>query len=120
MTSNFDLAELIGRLLDWIAPFVPPALGAAVGLLYKRDLTNRERASAFVVSFLMGIYLGAGVGEWLALGPKATIAVGVMIAAVGTEAIGVLIAALRQFKTDPAGAFRRWLDAWLGRGGGTP
>jgi hypothetical protein len=32
--------------------------------------------------------------------------------------MAIVVAAARQWTTDPVGAFRRWRDAWLGREGG--
>jgi hypothetical protein len=104
---------------DWLgelAPYLPPAFGALVGLRWAREQTAQQKALSFVAGFGLAVWFGPAIAELLALGPKATVAVGILTAIVGMDAIGGLMAAGAQFRVDPAGTFRTWLDAWLGRG----
>jgi hypothetical protein len=99
-----------------LAPYLPPAFGALIGLRYTKDQTPAQKASSFLTGFGLAVYCGPALAELLALGPKATIAAGILIAIVGMDIVGGLIVAARQFGSAPVAAFRGWLDAWLGRG----
>ena len=57
------------------------------------------------------------VAEWLSLGPKAIVALGVLIAVIGGDVVGGLLAASASFKRDPLGSFKGWWGAWWNRGG---
>lgn len=105
-------------LWDALAPFVPPAMGGLVGLRYaKEPRPKRDRIISWGLSVGAGIYLGAALGEFYGLGIKTVGGAMFVIAMLSAELFGVVVAALRQWQTDPAGTFRRWLDAWFGRGG---
>lgn len=110
------LRETLAAAIEALWPFVPPALGAFIGLRYAAEQSKRDRSIAWLCSAVAGIYLGAAIGEHLALGPKTTTGVGFIIAMLGAELAGVAVAALRQWSADPVGTFRKWRDAWLGRG----
>ncbi|UYN96596.1 MAG: hypothetical protein KIT25_06590 [Enhydrobacter sp.] len=101
---------------DVVSPFVPPALGALLGLRYATHRSPRDRMVSWLLAVGAGLYLGGAVGEFYGLGPRVTGGVMFLIAMLAMELFAVLVAALRQLAADPAGAFRRWLDAWLGRG----
>ena len=104
--------EWVGEL----APYLPPAFGALVGLRWAGRQTARQKVLSFAAGFGLAVWLGPAIAELLSLGPKATVAVGILTAIVGMDAIGGLMAATAQFQADPAGTVRSWLDAWLGRG----
>jgi hypothetical protein len=98
-----------------LAPYLPPAFGAMVGLRYAKDQSPAQKFSSFAIGFGLAVYVAPGIAEWLALGPKSTIAVGILTAIVGMDVIGGLMAAVAQFRENPARTFREWLNAWLGR-----
>jgi len=100
---------------DGIVPFIPPLLGAALGLRYAAEQKPRERLVTWGCSAAAGIYLGAGLGEFYGLGTKVTGAVMFVIAMFGSELCAAALAALRQFAADPVGILRRVVDAVLGR-----
>jgi hypothetical protein len=102
--------------LGELAPYLPPAFGALVGLRWARQQTAQQKVLSFAAGFGLAVWFGPAIAELLSLGPKATVAVGILVAIVGMDAVGGLMAAAAQFQADPAGAFRTWLDAWLGRG----
>jgi hypothetical protein len=102
-------------LWEGVVPFVPPLVGAYVGLRYAVRQTPRERWATWGCSAAAGIYLGAGLGEFYGLGTKVTGALMFVIAMFGSELCAAAIAALRQFAADPVGIFRRVVDAILGR-----
>jgi hypothetical protein len=99
-------------------PFVPPAIGAYFGLRYAVDQSRKERITTWFSSAFLALYLGQAIGEYWGLGIKSTSGATIIVAMLLSDLMGVVVAASRQFRTDPAGTFRRWLDAWLGRGGG--
>jgi len=103
-------------IVDYLWPLVPPALGAFLGLRYAKEQTKGDRVLSWFCSAVLGIYLGPAIGEHMALGPKTTVGVSFLIAMVGAEVGAVAVAALRQWAADPVGTFRKWRDAWLGRG----
>ena len=103
---------------DWLgelAPYLPPAFGAVVGLRWAKAQTARQRVLSFAAGFGLAVWFGPAIAELLALGPKATVAAGILTAIVGMDAIGGVMAALSSFKSDPVAAFRAWWNAWRGQ-----
>jgi hypothetical protein len=111
MIEKADLRALWEGLL----PFVPPLLGAFVGLRYAVRQSARERLATWGCSAAAGIYLGAGLGEFYGLGTRVTGAAMFLIAMFGSELFAVGIAALRQWSADPIGVLRRIVGIVLGR-----
>lgn len=101
--------------VDSVAPFVPPALGAFVGLRYAESQGARDRAVAWFCSAMIGIYTGPMIGEHFELGGKTTVGMSFLIAMFGAELVAVVVRALRQWSDDPVGTFARWRDAIMGR-----
>lgn len=99
-----------------LAPYLPPALGAFIGLRWAQNQTPQQKVTGFVAAFALSVYFAPAVSELLALGPKSTIAAGILIAVVGMDILGGLLAAARAFRRDPVGAFRAWWVAWWSRG----
>lgn len=99
-------------------PFVPPSIGAYFGMRWSVQQTKRERITTFVCSAFLSLFIGQAIGEYWALGPKSTSGVSIIVAMLLSDIMGAVVAATRQWATDPAGTFRRWRDAWFGRGGG--
>ena len=104
----------INTVLDWIAPLVPPALGAAVGLRYTATCSPRDRAAGWILSVAIGIYLGPAIGEAFALGPKTTVGVGFMLAMMGMEIASAAVAFIRRVASDPVATIRSIIDAVRG------
>jgi hypothetical protein len=113
MIDRNDLRDAWSAL--W--PFVPPAIGAWFGLRYAVDQSRHERVTTWLCSAFIALYLGQAIGEYWALGTKSTSGITIIVAMLLSEVMGVAVAASRQWRTDPVGTFRRWRDAWLGRGG---
>jgi hypothetical protein len=113
MIEKSDLAQI----WDMLWPFIPPAIGAYFGLRYAAEQSRKERVTTWFCSAFLSLYLGAAIGEQWQLGIKATTAASILVAMLLSEIVGALVAAARQWSTDPVGTFRRWRDAWLGRGG---
>lgn len=103
---------------DAVWPFVPPGIGAWFGLKWSARQTRRERVTTWFCSAFLSLHLGAAIGEHWQLGVKATSGVTILVAMLLSDAMGVAVAAARQWASDPVGTFRRWRDAWLGRGDG--
>ncbi len=105
--------------LDWLgdfAPYLPPALGSLIGLRWAREQTATQKVTSFALSFGLGVYLGPAVAEILSLGPKAAVAAGILIAVVGMDVIGGLMALSAAFRADPIGTFKACWGAWWQRG----
>lgn len=100
-----------------LAPYLPPAFGAFVGLANAGKQTPTQRFIGFVSGFGLAVYFAPAVSEIFALGPKATVAIGILIAIVGMDVIGGLMAAASAFKADPLASFKAWWGAWWNRGG---
>jgi hypothetical protein len=103
------------NLVRELGPYLPPAFGALIGLRYAREQTPVQKLSSFASGFGLAVWCGPARAELLALGPKATIAAGILIAIVGMDIVGGLIVAARQFGQAPAASVRGWLDTWLGK-----
>ena len=102
----------------WAAvwPFVPPAIGAYFGLRYSLDQSRKERLTTWACSAFLSLYLGQALGEYYMLGPKATSGATILMAMLLADLMGAAVAVFRHWRADPVGTFRRWRDAWLGRG----
>ena len=75
-----------------VADYLPAAFGAMLGLSYAKNQTPKQKVVSFLSAFGLAVYLGAAIAELMNLGPKATIAVGVLTAVVGMDVIGGLLA----------------------------
>ena len=104
----------INTVLDWIAPLVPPALGAAVGLRYTATCSPRDRAAGYCLSVAMAVFLGPAIAETFALGPKTTVGIGFGIAMLGQEILAAAVAFLRRVAADPVATLRSIIDAVRG------
>jgi hypothetical protein len=104
---------------DWLwdlAPYLPPALvGSFIGLRYTTNQTPKQRVLSFVAGACLAVFVAPALAEHFALGPRVTMAVGLLTAIVGMDIIGGLLAVGTQFKADPTGTVRGWVDTWLGR-----
>lgn len=98
-----------------LVPFIPPAVGAVMGMRYAQDQTAGERLLSWAVSMGFGLYIGAAIGEYFGLGHITTGGVQFALAAVGMEIVAYVVALLRTAAKDPLASFRRFIDAILGR-----
>ena len=112
MVDKTDLAQI----WDLLWPFIPPAIGSYFGLRYAAEASRKERVTTWFCSAFLSLFLGAAIGERWEFGAKTTTGISILIAMLLSEIVGVAVAVSRQLVTDPVGTFRRWLDAWLGRG----
>ena len=103
---------------DAVWPFVPPAIGAYFGLRYATEQSAKGRVMTWFCSAFLSLFLGQAAGEYFALGVKTTSGVTILIAMLISDLAGIAAAVSRQWTADPVATFRRWRDAWLGRGGG--
>lgn len=117
------LLTRVDNALDAVSPLLPSAVGAFVGLRYrqppadaKEQRSRRDHALSWICAMAAGIYLGAAIGEYFGLSLKVVGGLMFVIAMFASEIAAAAIAALRQWAADPAGTFRRWVDAILGRG----
>jgi len=111
MLDRQDLRDI----WDAIWPFLPPAIGAYFGLKWRIEQSRKERITTWFCSAFLSLYLGAALGEFYGLGVKSTSGATILIAMLLSDLMGAVIAATRQWTTDPVGTFRRWRDALLGR-----
>lgn len=97
-----------------IAPYLPPAFGAFIGLRWAQNQTPVQKVTGFAGGFGLAVYFGPAIAEFFTLGPKATIAVGVLTAVIGMDILGGLMAAAKAFGTNPLESFKGWWSAWKG------
>ena len=83
------------------------------------EQSKGQRIALWFCSAFLALYLGQAIGEYWSLGTKSTSGATIIIAMLLSDVMAVVFAAARQWTTDPVGTFRKWRDAWLGRGGGT-
>ena len=96
-----------------IALYLPPAFGAFIGLRWAQNQTHTQKVTGFVGSFGLAVYFGPAVAEILALGPKATIASGILVAVIGMDVIGGLLAVAQKFSASPVETFSAvWATIW--------
>ena len=112
----YDIKEIARDAWSALWPFVPPSIGAYFGLRYAIDQSPKERISTWFCSAFLSLFLGQAIGEYWQLGPKSTSGATILIAMLLSDAVGMAVAVSRQWRTDPVATFRRWRDAWLGRG----
>jgi len=91
-----------------VAPYLPPAFGAFIGLRWAKDQTPLQKITGFVGGFGLALYVGPAIAEFFNLGPKGTIAVGVLTAVIGMDILGGLMAAAKAFSINPLESFKGW------------
>jgi hypothetical protein len=101
-----------------VSPYLPPAFGAFVGLQWAKNQTPTQKLAGFVCGFGLGAYLGPALGEVLGLGPRGTVALGILIAVIGMDIVGGILAAAQSFRADPLSIVQRVVNIWRGTGGG--
>lgn len=111
--------------LSWLdaslLPFIPPSLiGACIGLAYPKNQTPRQRAGSFVISAALSVYATGAVAENFHYGTATLSVIAILLATVGTDMIGGLIAAGRAWKADPFSTFARWWSLIRPGGGYQP
>ena len=84
-----------------LADLLPPAFGALIGLRNSGHMTPIQRLSGFACSFILSVYFGPAIAEVLHLGPRLTIAVAIIVAIIGMDVIGGLLALAQRFRTAP-------------------
>lgn len=97
-----------------LAPYLPPAFGAFIGLQWAKNQTPAQKLTGFVGGFGLAVWFGPAVAEWFTLGPKATIAVGVLIAVIGMDVLGGIMAAAKAFSVDPMASIKAWWATFRG------
>jgi hypothetical protein len=78
-----------------------------------RDQTPGQKVFSCLGGYAIGFYGGAGAAEMAALGPKLTLLAGFLLAAIGYDLLGGLIAVIAAVRKDPFAALR----AFWNRGG---
>ena len=102
---------------DVLALFVPPMLGAYIGLRYAVDQTPKAKVLSFASSAVLACYFGPAVSEYFVLRPSAASAVSIVMAAVGMEIVAGFIFIARQFAAAPLDIVRKAIDMLRGRNG---
>lgn len=98
-----------------VGPFIPPTVGAYLGLRHARQQSRGDQAISWAGSTVAGIWLGGMATEIWHLGPYTSVGCGFLIAMFGSEMFAAVVAAIRQVASDPAGAAARWRAAiWPG------
>lgn len=97
-----------------IAPYLPPAFGALIGLRWAQNQTPVQKVTGFAGGFGLAVYCGPAIAEFFALGPKSTIAVGVLTAVLGMDILGGLMAAAKAFGLNPLDTFKGWWSTLKG------
>lgn len=102
---------------DILALFVPPMLGAYIGMRYAVDQTPKAKVMTFIASAVLACYLGPAASEYFALRPSAASAMTIVMASLGMELVAGLIFLARQFATAPLDIVRKAIDVVRGRTG---
>ena len=100
-----------------LAPYLPYGIGAAIGLRWAKDQTPTQRVVSFGLSFGLAIYIAPALAEVIGLGPKGTVAVGILTAVVGMDVLGGLVAAGKAFQNAPLDSFKSWWNVFWKRDG---
>lgn len=102
-------------LADVLWPFVPPSIiGALFGHSLRRDVLSRpQQVSAFAFSATLGCLIGPGLAAEYNLSPYTGAAIAIVVAAMGTDMIGLAVAVIRQFRDDPIGFANKIKDFLL-------
>ncbi len=110
-----DLGDSLRKWAADIAPYLPPSiLGSIIGLRWAKNQTPLQKVASFFMSCAFAVYAGPAIAEWMALGPKSSAAVILMVAVLGMDILGGLVAAAREFGVSPLASFKEWWGAWRG------
>lgn len=108
------IAALLDALFALLSGIAPGAIGAAVGLAWRKGLTWRERFLQLVVGIVVSWFAGRAIGALWQLDPFVLQGVSFTIGMIAFEATPRFIAAA----ADVAGTIPAMLrDRFLGKGG---
>lgn len=98
-----------------VAPYLPPAFGALIGLRWAKDQTPTQKVFSWATGFGLAVWFAPGICEYMDFGPKTTVAVSILVAIVGMDIVGGFLAVGAQFRANPVDTFSQWWDALRGR-----
>ena len=81
-----------------------------------RQQTPLQKLGSFCASCAIAVYAGPAIGEVMNLGPRAQAATILLVAVLGMDILGGIVAAAKQFGATPVASLKEWWTAW--RGGG--
>lgn len=106
-----DRLSWLSEVATATSPYIPPAIGALIGLRYAKDQTPLQKCVSWGIGTMTGLYVGGLVAEWLSLGPRSSIGMGFLLGVAGYDLMVAVTAAARS----PLETFRAWWSAWRGQ-----
>lgn len=104
---------------EWLgdlAPYLPPAFGALLGLRWAKDLTPKEKTVSFLFGFGASVYFSPAIGELLGhlpdKSPRIFVAIAILTALLGMDILAGLVAIAKAFSLSPLQSFKDWWSAW--------
>lgn len=105
---------------DWIsdvsqnvAPLLPSAFGALIGLKWTKDQTPPQKVVSFVGGFGVSVFFTPALGEWVFTAPdqhpKSMVALGILVAIFGMDVLGGVMVVANRFRNDPLATAK---DLW--------
>lgn len=108
--------------LDWlgeVAPYLPPAFGALVGLRWAKDQTPKQKAVTFLFGFGVSVYFAPAIAELLGhlpdKSPRIFVVIAILTALLGMDILAGVVALAKSFAASPLASFKEWWTAWKGR-----
>lgn len=99
-----------------IAPYLPPAFGALLGLRYAKNLTASERGISALFGFGVSVYFAPAIGEVLGhlpeKSPRIFVVISILTAMLGMDVLTGLMAIGNSFAVSPLSAVKDWWGAW--------
>jgi hypothetical protein len=105
--------------LGEVAPYLPPAFGALIGLRWAKDLTPRQRFVSFLFGVGVSVYFAPAIAEVLGhlpdKSPRIFVVISILTAMLGMDILAGFVAITKAFASSPLATFKDWWSAWKGR-----
>lgn len=102
-----------------LAPYLPPAFGALLGLRWAKDQTPVQKALSFLFGCGVSIYFSPAIAEVLGhlpeKSPRIFVVISILTAMLGMDLLAGLVAISKAFASSPLSTFKDWWSAWRGK-----
>lgn len=102
--------------MAWIAPYVPPAFGAILGLRWAQNQTKTQKVASVLFGFGVAICFAPAIAEVVGhlpeRSPRIFVVISVLTAMLGMDILSGLMAVAKGFASSPLQTFKDWWAIW--------